>query len=615
MKTLLAGLIVGGLWLLGPVAQAQELRPEIKSGYIRTSDQVRLHYLEAGSGPAIVFVPGWTCPTWVWEPQIRHFSKQYRVVALDPRSQGESEQVTEGHYPERRAQDIKELIEQLRLEPAVVVGHSLAVWELLAYVDRFGTDTLAGVVLVDNSINPQGSELAFLAKEVSMNRRQLLERMTREFFKQPQPPEYYRRLIEDSMKTPTNTALALLAGVLGRDFVPMLGKLDKPVLYAITPPLKPEGELLLAKAPKAQVEVFENSGHTLFVDEAGRFDRLLEEFARTAFGREEARAQEVRVNGVELAYVEQGSGEPVVLLHGFLHDYRVWSEQWPELSKRFRVIAYSRRYRWPNRLTGDGSDVSQSTDEADLVEFIRTLKLGRVHLVGHSAGGRLALRVARDHPELVRSLVLGEAGTGELVARDPEAKPLFTPALVEQIRQAYEGGDKEAALNLLTEAIVGEKRSAERLPAFARNMAMDNIWQMERLWARGDPEPGLTCEDFRRIKAPTLLIEGEHTLRLFHLMTRELHKCMPGSEHASLPQATHGLELENPAGFNEMVLKFLTRHSGPAPAEGPVAHPLHLPGGAERQPQGPSPRQVWAQDDKLGGLGGNACAAVRRTGP
>ncbi len=58
-----------------------------KSGYFTTSDGVRLHYLEARSGPTIVFVPGWTNSAWIWEPQIRNFSKKYRVVALDPRFQ------------------------------------------------------------------------------------------------------------------------------------------------------------------------------------------------------------------------------------------------------------------------------------------------------------------------------------------------------------------------------------------------------------------------------------------------------------------------------------------------------------------------------------------------
>ena len=80
----------------------------------------------------------------------------------------------------------------------------------------------------------------------------------------------------------------MLAGVMGRDYRPMLGKLDKPVLYAITPGLKDQGDLLKAKVPGARVEVFENAGHVLFMDEPDRFNTLLEEFARSAFGRPES---------------------------------------------------------------------------------------------------------------------------------------------------------------------------------------------------------------------------------------------------------------------------------------------------------------------------------------
>ncbi len=265
-------------------AAPQSSSPEIKSGYIRTSDGVRLHYLEAGSGPALVFVPGWLCPTSIWEPQIRRFSAHYRVVAMDPRSQGESEQVTEGNYPERRARDIRELIEQLGLAPAVAVGHSMGVSELLTYVDQFGTASLAGLVLIDVPIGPPplAGQIKSL-KQVSSNMAQVIEQAKRSFFKKPQPPEFLERLAESVRKTPTTTAVTLLVGELGRDFRPMLHKLDKPVLYAITPGLKGEGAVLKAGVPEARVELFENSGHVLFVDEPERFNTLLEEFARSAF--------------------------------------------------------------------------------------------------------------------------------------------------------------------------------------------------------------------------------------------------------------------------------------------------------------------------------------------
>lgn len=58
---------------------------KVESGTFTTSDGVKLHYLEAGKGLAIVFVPGWTMPAWIWEGQIHHFAEHYQVVVLDPR--------------------------------------------------------------------------------------------------------------------------------------------------------------------------------------------------------------------------------------------------------------------------------------------------------------------------------------------------------------------------------------------------------------------------------------------------------------------------------------------------------------------------------------------------
>ena len=123
-----------------------------KEGFITTGDGVRLHYIEAGSGPAIVLEPGWAMPADIWEPQINALSKSYRVVAIDPRSQGKSDRPTDGLYPERRAEDMKEVIDKLHLAPATLVGWSLGVVEVLAYVDQFGTSSLRGLVLVDGDI-------------------------------------------------------------------------------------------------------------------------------------------------------------------------------------------------------------------------------------------------------------------------------------------------------------------------------------------------------------------------------------------------------------------------------------------------------------------------------
>ena len=258
-----------------------------RHGSVTTSDGIRLHYVEAGSGPSLLFVPGWTSFAGLWERQIRYFSARYRVVAMDPRSQGESEQATEGHYPERRALDIRELIEQLNLAPVVVVGHSMAVGELLAYVDQFGTTNLAGLVLVDGVIgaDPGVAQLAQFTEQMrvlSVDRKAVLDGMVDQFFTTPLTPEYRQRLVDNSMKTPTNTALALFAASVLRDHRPALAKIDKPLLYAVTPALASQAELVEARVPAARIEVFEKSGHVLFVDEEARFNEVLDDFARTA---------------------------------------------------------------------------------------------------------------------------------------------------------------------------------------------------------------------------------------------------------------------------------------------------------------------------------------------
>lgn len=65
--------------------EASWAQGKFESRHFVTSDGIKLHYLEAGSGPTLMFVPGWTMPAWIWEPQLSHFSASHRVVALDPR--------------------------------------------------------------------------------------------------------------------------------------------------------------------------------------------------------------------------------------------------------------------------------------------------------------------------------------------------------------------------------------------------------------------------------------------------------------------------------------------------------------------------------------------------
>src|SRR5438874_12146533 len=113
---------------------------------------------------------------------------------------------------------------------------------------------------------------------------------------------------------------------------------------------------------------------------------------------------------VMLHYISVGRGQPVVMVHGGLEDYRAWTAQLSPLAvDHYRAIAYSRRYNFPNRNeTRAARSYSAQVDADDLALLIEKLHLGPVHLVGHSYGGLGALLFATEHPELVRSLTLSE---------------------------------------------------------------------------------------------------------------------------------------------------------------------------------------------------------------
>ena len=145
MRTRLAVVLLSIASVPGIVAQTT-------SAFFKTSDGISIHYLEAGTGRPIVFIPGWIMPAWIWQKQIGEFSKKYHVIAVDPRSQGESEQPTYGHLPETRARDYQELINQLGLKRPVLIGWSMACGELIKYAEQFGTDNIRGIVLVADYI-------------------------------------------------------------------------------------------------------------------------------------------------------------------------------------------------------------------------------------------------------------------------------------------------------------------------------------------------------------------------------------------------------------------------------------------------------------------------------
>jgi non-heme chloroperoxidase len=250
---------------------------------VTTSDGVRLNVLDvrpAGTGlppaPAIVLLPGWCMPASIWRRQLEGLGERWRTLALDPRGQGDSEIPVSGYTADRRADDLHDLLEQpdLAAGRVVLVAWSLGVLEALQYVHRHGSERLHALVLVDNSVGeppaPQGSD--FIAR-LRHARVATVEAFVRSLFAHAPPPAELARIRTSALRMPLEDSIALLSYPLPREhWREVLHRFDRPLAYVITPRFRAQAASLLAARPASRIEIFENAGHALFVDEPQRFN-------------------------------------------------------------------------------------------------------------------------------------------------------------------------------------------------------------------------------------------------------------------------------------------------------------------------------------------------------
>jgi pimeloyl-ACP methyl ester carboxylesterase len=274
-----------------------------------------------------------------------------------------------------------------------------------------------------------------------------------------------------------------------------------------------------------------------------------------------AAKRQLRVNGVDLSYIEQGTGAPVVFVHGAYSDHRYWEPQSQAVAEQHRFIAYTYRYHgtapWPD----EGQQYAAPTHAADLAAFIRELNVAPVHLVGFSFGGLLATSVASEHPDLVRSLTLVDPGIAALLADVPEATPLledrskaFAPA-----GAAAKAGDAVQAAQLLFDWVNNQGSGAfDKQPEALRQMVLDNARTVP-VFLSAAPPPAFSCATLGGIKVPTIVVGGGQTRRYYSLINEVVVRCIPGSRSVIIPNATHFSSYQNPSAFNEAVLQFLVQ--------------------------------------------------------
>jgi 3-oxoadipate enol-lactonase len=247
----------------------------------------------------------------------------------------------------------------------------------------------------------------------------------------------------------------------------------------------------------------------------------------------------------------KGSGEPLVFIHGFSLDTRMWEDQFEYFGSSYMAIRYDVR--------GFGkSSIPRSTysHAEDLAVMLQHLGIRRASLVGLSMGGAIALNFASAYPRMTGRMVLADSSIGA----------------IQPSREAVSFGKRNTS-PLERELFVGEVKSLwlsddifkpafedEGLKRRIIDMVMDYSgyhWLHENPVGRCDER---YIDGIRRISSPVLIILGSRDVPKHRTIAEFLLANIPGATLARLQGAGHMCNMERPAEFNREVMDFLSRH-------------------------------------------------------
>jgi len=263
------------------------------------------------------------------------------------------------------------------------------------------------------------------------------------------------------------------------------------------------------------------------------------------------RMPKIRVQDIEVNYQEEGTGFPLVLVHGLNGDLTGWALVMPEFAKHYRTVALDVRGHGGTGKPDQPYSIKGFAE--DLFEFLRKKQIPKAHLLGLSMGGAIAQQFALDHPEMIRSLVL--VSTFSYI--DDHARR----ALEGLKKNLAQGGYPAFFDEVLKLAFTPDYIAAN--PGPIAELREKRI-QSNSPVAIGRATDACTAFDLKdqifRITLPTLVVSGREDVFTSVHLVEQIHRSIRGSEWKILEGVGHALYIEKAPALSQTVLEFLNRH-------------------------------------------------------
>ena len=269
-------------------------------GFFRTSDEAVIYYEVDGEGQPLLLVHGWSCSSKFFQRNVPVLKKHFKVVTLDLRGHGQSSKGLHGYVLSRLAQDIRELIIELKLENVILMGWSLGGPTPLSYWQQFKSNSkLAGLGLIDmtafpfsdgewnsHSLRNHNAEgFNVMVNNLLNHREAFFNAFINGMFYHATQPTGTEWVNDECLKLPPYIGIALYSDYIYSDFTNVLPTITIPtVVFSANSKIFVEsikqGQYMAAQIPNGECVPFYQSGHMLFYEEAEKFNNTVIEFAK-----------------------------------------------------------------------------------------------------------------------------------------------------------------------------------------------------------------------------------------------------------------------------------------------------------------------------------------------
>jgi len=271
----------------------------------------------------------------------------------------------------------------------------------------------------------------------------------------------------------------------------------------------------------------------------------------------------ISVGNSNLYYETHGtSGDPTVLVHGSLVDHHNWDAVVAPLAEALQVLTYDRRGY--GRSTGPARTHAVQDDMQDLAGLLEATELYPAHIITHSYAGSVALRLAADRPELVRSLALHEPPLVGLLEQEPVSGAEAHRFLdrVGQIQELIHAGNVESAAQDIVQAFSTQDGAWERLRPEVRAMATKHAAQWSEEFAdREAVEPDSSA--LRELLVPVLLTSGDQSPPFLRRIAATLAESLHNVTYRVIPDVGHVPQVTAPHQYVGILVTFLLERNVP----------------------------------------------------